>query len=395
MVSDKDGIFGIRGKRRIHKLLNIFALADDTTGALETGSSFASLGIDTEVWLRPPEGSEARAVVVDTRSRHCAPHEAENCVGSVVRALAPGSHTRIYKKTDSTLRGNIAAELEALVDLFPESSIVYAPAYPALGRTVEKSRLLVDGLPVELTAFGHDVRGPVRNGYLPDLFLKWKREVLSASNSLQLEEYLARDAAGGLIICDSADDDDLKAVAAVVANAKNRVITAGPAAFASAWAWHFSPTGYSKLPALQAKRGLIVSASRHPASEQQIRVAEAQGLRVHDTIEVVDSIRTRGWAILKPPADALDPNRICALLSGLASETAAACSLDALVLFGGDTASSVLEKLGVLCLKPQGDIFPGIPLSFPRAPRLPAVISKAGGFGPANVICDILRYLGN
>jgi uncharacterized protein YgbK (DUF1537 family) len=376
-------------------LLNIFALADDTTGALETGSSFASLGIDTEVWLRPPDWSDARAVVVDTRSRHCTAREASACVGSVARALAPDSRTQIYKKTDSTLRGNIAAELEALAELFPQSPIVYAPAYPALGRTVEKSRLLVDGVPVELTAFGRDVRGPVRNGYLPDLFLGSKREVLCASNLPQLTGYLARGLAGAIIICDSADDDDVKAIAAAAANAKNRVIAAGPAAFASAWAWHFSLAGYSKLPALQAKRGLIVSASRHPASEQQIRVAEAQGLKVHDTIEVVDSIRTLGWAILRPPADALDPNRICALLSGLASETAAACSLDALVLFGGDTASSVLERLGVHCLKPQGDIFPGIPLSLPRAPRLPPVITKAGGFGPASVICDILRYLGN
>ena len=58
----------------------------------------------------------------------------------------------IYKKTDSTLRGNIAAELRALADLFPTWRIGYAPAYPALGRTVKNGVLYVDDVPVSETA---------------------------------------------------------------------------------------------------------------------------------------------------------------------------------------------------------------------------------------------------
>lgn len=376
--------------------MNILALADDTTGALETGSSFASLGLETEVWLRPAATINIPALVIDTQSRHLAPEEAADRISKVVNTFATSGQNRIFKKTDSTLRGNIPAELEALSALFPNHAIVYAPAYPALGRTVQNSRLLLNDVSVELTPFGNDIREPVRTGFLPDLFMQSKLNVLCAHDATQLSEYLARDAARALIICDGVKDDDLRAVAVSVANAKQHIIAAGPASFASFWASQIVPHCDLKSPMLQARRGLIVSASCHPASEQQIRLTEAQGMSIcNRATGAVDAIRANGWAILKPPAHLSDPHQICAVLSDVVSKVATECPFEVLVLFGGDVAHSVLEKLGIDYLKSKGDIFPGIPLSFPPIPGFPAVVTKAGGFGPPTVICDILKYLGN
>src|SRR5882762_6252805 len=104
--------------------LNVLALADDATGALE---------IDTET--RQQSDERARAVV-----------------RSIAMRAKESGVAHIYKKTDSTLRGPIAAEFRGLLDVWPELPLVYAPAYPALGRTVRSGVLYVDGRPVSETA---------------------------------------------------------------------------------------------------------------------------------------------------------------------------------------------------------------------------------------------------
>jgi len=57
-----------------------------------------------------------------------------------VHGLACAAHERgirfLYLKTDSTLRGNIGSEISAVLAAFPGSPLVYAPAYPRMGRTV-------------------------------------------------------------------------------------------------------------------------------------------------------------------------------------------------------------------------------------------------------------------
>src|SRR5207253_1405487 len=139
--------------------MRILALADDMTGALEAGAKFRASGIETMVLTKPAPSGLAPTVVVDTETRRLAPAAAAARVKQFV-ADAPGA-SLIYKKTDSTLRGNIAAELRALADLYPDWRIGYAPAYPALGRTVRGGILYVDSIPVDRTAFGQDALNPI------------------------------------------------------------------------------------------------------------------------------------------------------------------------------------------------------------------------------------------
>jgi uncharacterized protein YgbK (DUF1537 family) len=117
--------------------MRILALADDATGALEAGAQFAREIMPVPVWfgVESPDlemfaGPEC--LVIDTETRHLTPSEA----GARVRRFARPDIAAVYKKTDSTLRGNIAAEFRALRDAYPERPLVYVPAYPDLGRTV-------------------------------------------------------------------------------------------------------------------------------------------------------------------------------------------------------------------------------------------------------------------
>src|SRR5215211_3294140 len=122
----------------------ILALADDMTGALEVGAKFRGAGIPCVVSAKPIAVQSAPVVVFDTETRHCSPEFAAEEIRRFVLDSGVADPRLIYKKTDSTLRGNISAELRALADLFPEWLIGYAPAYPALGRTVRNGILHVD-----------------------------------------------------------------------------------------------------------------------------------------------------------------------------------------------------------------------------------------------------------
>src|SRR5215831_4301093 len=139
----------------------ILALADDLTGALEAGAKFSAAGIDTVVWAKPAAAGATQAIVFDTETRHLPPADAGRILSGFVTRSGVGSPRLVYKKTDSTLRGNISAELQSLARLYPAWRIGYAPAYPALGRTVRAGILYVDGIPVAETEFAADALNPI------------------------------------------------------------------------------------------------------------------------------------------------------------------------------------------------------------------------------------------
>ena len=97
-------------------------------------------------------------LVVNTETRHLEPAAA---AARVARAVAANPARLIYKKTDSTLRGNIGAELGALLEACPDSPLLYVPAYPELGRVVKQGHLYVHGELAHETVFANDALNPV------------------------------------------------------------------------------------------------------------------------------------------------------------------------------------------------------------------------------------------
>ena len=121
------------------------ALADDATGALEAGAKFAHHGLPARIWFWPeqPDTGDltgSNGAVVDTESRHLAPADA---FARICQSASPGVD-HLYKKTDSTLRGNITAGFRALMTAYPSRPLVYVPAYPDMGRTGKTRRRTAD-----------------------------------------------------------------------------------------------------------------------------------------------------------------------------------------------------------------------------------------------------------
>ncbi|HWB83220.1 MAG TPA: four-carbon acid sugar kinase family protein [Bryobacteraceae bacterium] len=383
--------------------LRVLALADDTTGALEAGARFGGCGVRCEVRLYPfcgtaPLLSSTHALVLDTQSRHCTADEAKVRVkGALLSAGGDAPGALVFKKTDSTLRGNIAEELGAMLSLLPDRPVVYAPAYPEMGRSVREGRLYIHGRPVEESEFGADALNPVRCGNLRTLLAGVGVGTRLIRKVQELEDALGSADAGTILVCDGAASGDLEQTARTIARSERAVIAAGTAAFGGAWA-RALPMEREEPPELpRALRGLIVSGSRHPMTASQIRAAEA--LRIPVCCEAsmaITGIGRRGWAVLAPrPGSQGAAEEIAVRLASEARKVFDAAALEAVAVFGGDTAYALLRMLDCARVVACREILPGVPASLLQNSRPMVLVTKAGGFGGPEIIREILAKLGD
>ncbi len=209
--------------------MDALALADDLTGALEVGAKFAARGFDTLVTTKV-ESPPSQILVIDTETRHCTVEKAATITRTV--ALSDGL---IYKKTDSTLRGNIGAELGALVEAHPDSPLLYAPAYPAMDRIVKNGHLYIEGAPAHQSSFARDALNPVADCDIA--------RVIRSQTSVPVLTVSIHDlndlAPGAIYVCDGESDADVDEAACAVTGLCR--LAAGPAAFASALARRINP----------------------------------------------------------------------------------------------------------------------------------------------------------
>lgn len=167
---------------RIYK--KIFIIADDLTGTNDTIVQFCKVGyrgvVLTDLKINLLDILRQYDVIgINTNSRVLTPDEAYRRVREVIMWLVTSltdlgyslDDVLIYKKVDSTLRGNIIEEVRAIYEVLRPDVIVFAPAYPKRGRKTVNGIHLVNDVPVHKTYFGRDLRTPVKSSYIPDYFL--------------------------------------------------------------------------------------------------------------------------------------------------------------------------------------------------------------------------------
>jgi len=364
------------------RYVSVLALADDLTGALETGSKFARHGISTlvttELTLQPAGISPATSVlVIDTESRHLPAIEAGGKVSALARASREKHIRLIYKKTDSTLRGNIGSELCALMAAYPDSPLIYVPAYPEMGRTVKQARLYVDNVLVSDTIFSRDALNPVMESHIPAVLVAQcdKPIVPIAIGALH------RITAPALYVCDGECSHDVEAVAQLLARSSVFMLAAGPAGLAHSLSdlLDLPRARPDRLPCVT--RSLVINGSLHELSARQVSYAEAAGWPLVEPDQAEAAIRESGWVILKRPTAGAEIRQL---------------DLEALIVFGGDTVFSILDALGRPPVYPIGEVLPGVPVSrfrFGNKGQDLLLITKAGGFGSPDVLCAIRSAL--
>jgi uncharacterized protein YgbK (DUF1537 family) len=316
--------------------LTAAAIADDLTGALEMAALLAAHGWRTVVVLPPfAIPPEAQTVVLDTESRHLQPAGAAGRVLTAASLLRPQlDAAHVFKKIDSTLRGPIHAELQALQSVFTDRPLIVTPAYPRLGRVVKGGVLYVEGVPVHQTAFAGDPRSALAN----------------------------------ISMADAETDADLERLA------RSGGILAGSGGLGRIWVDGL-PRGTWTAPPVHAERPLLISGSAHPVSQEQAHRA-----------------RQAGIPVVAAPLDRGDPEAIESALVQQALEQIDVLRPGILIVFGGATACRLLDALGVRSLTALRELRPGIALS--QIEDGPLLVTKAGGFGAPGEVQRILEACG-
>jgi len=395
-------------------------IADDLTGALDTAVQFSKKGAATVVIADTADmrgfsdcPKNYDVVAINTKSRHLPPKKAAEAVRSAVRlAMCFGGGAgglSYYKKIDSTLRGNVGAELEALLDICGGGELMLVPSYCKLGRTVRGGRLYVDNVPVNETAFGKDPLNPVTKSDITEIIAgQTDIPVIPQKNPADLPP--ARSESKGerkIYLFDAETDGDIQKIGEQLA-ARNRTgITAGSAGFAEFLS--DTPPFFRQRPKEPkfAFPMLTVCGSLHEASRRQTEYAAGLGYRVigidFETTgghalewakeQAIESLKKGDKTIIQTnPGGSLDSSDIPEALGCFVKSVIDGSQISSLAIFGGDTTAGILKIMGIVCLEPLLEVVPGVVLSKTvNSPYNLNLITKAGGFGGEDLLEKIER----
>lgn len=227
--------------------MKIAIIADDLTGANATAALLSTRGFTTMTCLDNHDKQQERFDVVSfsTDSRSVSYAEAYQRVAECVARINP-DRTLISKRIDSTLRGNLGAEVDAVIDSFPHLMAIVVPVYPTSGRICVGGSLLVDGIPLQNTAMRNDPKNPMLESSVPELFRQQTnksvgyiclRDVLSGENTLvkKLQELYHRNIR--IVIIDATTADDISQIAQAIQRAKIPCFCVDPGVFTAQLAW--------------------------------------------------------------------------------------------------------------------------------------------------------------
>lgn len=383
--------------------MKLLALADDTTGALETGTQLRAAGWDALVSFDGWPAASTPALVLDTRSRLLPDFEARTQLGKILETAQLAGPTRLFKKTDSTLRGPIAGEFDALLTAFPHHHVVYAPAYPRLGRTLVNGMLLIHGIPVHQTPIAADPQNPIVSSHVPSLLRAGlDRPVLHARTADPLPDVPP----GAVLIVDSGSEETQRRIAAHCA-ADPKCLLAGPASLAGYWAAAIdNPHPMPPTAAPFASKLLVLCGSLHPASERQVQEAKRAGLCVFQVRPgggsslsmaggVAYAIQRQHIALVMPArTEFSSPAAAASELAQIADAVRHQTPVEALVMFGGETSGTVLQTLDIPFAQPWSDVLPGVPVSrIHWDGKTRWLVTKAGAFGEPGLLADLYQRL--
>ena len=411
--------------------MDLSIIADDLTGAADSGVQLKRSGYQTAVVFRgaelPPE-VDLDAVAVDTDSRSSPAGFAAKRVLEAGRAMN-NAHV-IYKKIDSTLRGPIAAELAAALGATGRTKAVVAPAFPSARRTTCKGVQLVNGKPVHQTGLAHDPSTPVSESHIPSLlseaFSSVALSVAEVRDVCRVHEALE---SADCVVADAGSDDDLEALVRAVPD-PSTVLWVGSAGLARAFGKVY-PGPRSDAPSeapIPASGVLAVVGSVNEVAREQLRclaeepgvaqvaldtVALAAGSREEAVGEAAEAVRAalsgnRGAVLYSAAGEGVDSalrersvskDEISGRVADALAEVVATLSgeerFDTLVLTGGDTAVRVARALGATGILLEGEIEAGVPNGTLIGPRPYRVVTKAGGFGGSDTLREAFRALAN
>ena len=438
----------------------IGAVADDLTGATTTGVLLARSKARTAVFFNEEaaektEGiDELDAILISSNSRPLPANEAYDKVKSATIALKKMGVEYFSKRIDTTLRGGVGVEIDAMLDQMKEGTVaVVVPAMPQSRRILVGGYSVIDGVALINTPVAQDVRTPVKENYIPRLLEGQTRRKVGLvtldkvlAGEEVIEEALVEQKKAGceVIVVDGITLEDVENIAKACISLRWDVVAVDPGPFTSKLAFYRELISAEEpnIPPQADEAGktvLIAAGSATPVTKKQMEILCQDPRHVRVSVEPLPLIEggdvaldevfkavnkaaellesdNQPRAILfetalhgellnldeednkRHYAGGMSANRINAGLGMIISqllEKVGKEKVARLYTTGGDTMVNVCYQLGVECIEVMDYVIPQTDvgrLVGSKYSGLP-VVGKGGLTGNDNTACDIVSRL--
>ena len=432
----------------------IGAVADDLTGVLLARSKArTAVFFNEEAALKGEGVDELDAILISSNSRPLPANEAYAKVKSATDALKRMGVKYFSKRIDTTLRGGVGVEIDAMMDQVGDDCVaVVVPAMPQSRRILVGGYSVIDGVALINTPVAQDVRTPVKENYIPRLLEGQTRrqvELVTLDKVLQGEEAIrdalkeAREAGGEVIVVDGITIEDVEEIAKACIELKWNVIAVDPGPFTAKLAYYRNLIKEEEpnIPPEADETGktvLIAAGSATPVTKKQMEVLCQDPRHVRISVDPIKLIEGGDTALdevfravhiaedlLKSDnqprailfetalhgellnldeednkrhyAGGMSANRINAGLGTIISQLLEICGRDkiaGLYTTGGDTMVNVCYQLGVECIEVMDYVIAQTDIgrlvgSYDGLP----IVGKGGLTGNDHTACDIVDRL--
>ncbi len=416
-------------------------IADDLTGSNDSAAQFARLGLSTYTAL--PGAALNRDIqpdvlVLDSESRDIPAAEAYRTVAGITEQVQKLKPEVFYKKIDSTLRGNLGAEIRAIADKIRPSLIIVAPAYAAAGRTTVNGLQLLHGVRLEETELARVPKSPVKSSDIAAVIcsqadFKVSHLGLSAieEGAASLSHYFlnqAKEQPGQLIVCDCTSAEHLELIARSLSLLPN-ILYVGSAGFALALSEQLivkkQPDRRPQVPKVLILSGSISAVTRAQTNRLLQENKETMLVQVSPRLALANPKAAAAECALKVTQN-LGDYKVFLISAALREEDVEECrkqgellgisffeagecmakvmaeimvllsnDFAGFVMTGGDTAVHACAAVNASVLSLLGEVCPGIPVSEIVSGRHAHkfLITKAGAFGQENAFVEAVNYL--
>ncbi len=293
-------------------------VADDLTGATTTGVLLARSNARTAVFfneeaaLNSNESSELDAIMISSNSRPLPADEAYRKVKDATQALINMGVKYFQKRIDTTCRGGIGVEIDAMLDLLPGTIAVVVPTMPQSRRIMVGGYSVIDGVALVNTAVAHDVRTPVTENYIPDLIAsQTRRKVGSVNLNLVLKgDRYVRDAlknevhkGAEIIVVDAITMEDVDTIAKACIDMHHSILSVDPGPLTARLAYNrgITEAEEANLPGtpseVPGKTVLIAAGSATPVTKKQMEVLMQDNRNVRISVEALPLVNGGDEAI--------------------------------------------------------------------------------------------------
>ncbi|MDY5132788.1 four-carbon acid sugar kinase family protein [Actinotignum urinale] len=289
-------------------------VADDLTGATTTGALLAARGVKNVVTIgdvKDVPADSIDALLVSTDSRQMAPEDAYSVVKKATEELVALGGTHFSKRTDTTMRGGIGYEIDAMLDVLGEEYVaVIVPAMPPSKRVVVAGYSLIDSVLLSRTGVAQDILSPITDSYLPTLLGKQIRgdlafigigNVMNGHDAIEEKLRAYREQGYRYFLCDSVSDEDVAEIARAVTDLGWKTLCVDPGMFTTEYALaqgiayeEKTPKAALRIDSSPTDRGTVIVVAGSATATTRMQLGYLQQLKGTSTLEVYSESMIEG-----------------------------------------------------------------------------------------------------